>query len=259
MIRSPKAAVAIGAVGLLAPLVAMAAPAAASGGPYITEVQVHEIQPSQIAPDGGFPVQVDGKVPYGQACQVAVQKYSTRTGTWTDLGTHTAYDPDLYYTDYVPAADLGYGVEYSMMGYDCDGNSGNTQYSAFFYPRSQDQRDGNFSGSGATVYASSAFRGSYLKTPNVVGSNAYFYSSSVLNLGVYAVTGPWGGKANVYVDGAKKATVSFYSAKTKYRQLIFKYGTSSSAYHTVRFQASGRGAGGKASMGFDAASELAGG
>lgn len=262
MLRRSSLVVPAAVAGLLAPVTALTgvAHAAAAAGPQIAEVQVHLVQPSRLGLKGGFPLQVDAKVASGNVCSFRVRYYNDNTG-WHSLGTHKGSGPSLRYTDYISADELTVLGEYEVVAVSCNGTASEPVDSQPFYGLASDEQTQSFCAIGAHVVKNSAdaFGGSWARTTGGVGTSVTCSTyDHAENVGVYGETGRWGGRADVYVDGARRGTVDFSSATTSYRKLMVKAGWDwrNMKVHTVTLTVTGPGAYGGTGMGFDAVGQV---
>lgn len=88
--------------------------------------------------------------------------------------------------------------------------------------------------------AAAAFGGKYAASRSKDSSATWRFSASAgQRATLYGVRRPNGGRAAVYVDGVKKATVSFYRSATTYKVPVFTSAALSSGQHTVEVRALG--------------------
>lgn len=90
-----------------------------------------------------------------------------------------------------------------------------------------------FTGTGWNSESSSNYSGGSTKFSKVAGDRVTFtYGGNAV--GFITSTGPDRGKANVYVDGAKRATIDLYSAtESKYRYIGYSFYQDTTAVHRL--------------------------
>ena len=83
-----------------------------------------------------------------------------------------------------------------------------------------------------------SFSGGSVKFASASGRRASLTLSNVTDFAWVTTKGKDRGKADVYVDGVKKATVDLYSALTKYRQIVFTW-AGTAGTHTIQIRVLG--------------------
>ena len=88
------------------------------------------------------------------------------------------------------------------------------------------------------AYGSSYDTVDHVKSSDTGGIPTYRLVFRGTDVEVYATKSTSSGKANVYIDGTKKASINL-SASTKYRALVFDSPTLSNAVHTIEIRLTG--------------------
>lgn len=220
--------------------------------PQIYDVQIQQVAKSTLDVNGGRPVLI---VPLSFShgiCSYDYQEYDAYFNEWTDLGTDTANTA----TDFIPYYELDYGREYAVSATSCTGQTSSYSYSSYFYPESYNSNSWlTFTGSHTTVHNAKAYA-SDIQQLTGLHSQATWNTNYDFNFGIYGETGPQGGTATVYVDGAKAGTINFYSSTLKnFKTLLFKDGNESGENFNIRIQMTSAGAGHGTTMYLDALSE----
>ena len=89
------------------------------------------------------------------------------------------------------------------------------------------------------AYGSSYDTVDHVKSSDTGGIPTYRLVFRGTDVKVYGTKSTSSGKANVYIDGSKKATINLYSSSTKYRALVFDSPTLSNAVHTIEIRLTG--------------------
>jgi hypothetical protein len=241
------------AIGTIVPMAAAASFAipthAAKLVPSITKVSTKMVLNSHITLGGGFVLQLLAGPGSLNVASFDLYRYTDLAGGWQYLGHYGGNNT----TDEM---QQNFGLtEYGMVPYDNNGNSGNEAYSNEFYPYAFDSTSTAWSvasGSWATVNNSKFYGGSAIETFSA-GAAVDFNNECAYNDSIVIATGPSGGIANAYVNGAKQpGTVNFWSKKAGYLKVAFKYGTSGTNCSTFQFVETKHGKGGGNDMWFDA-------
>jgi hypothetical protein len=90
----------------------------------------------------------------------------------------------------------------------------------------------SYTGTWSNLSNASAWNGQVKQTAGASGTKATFNFTG-RRAALVVMTGPNGGKADVFVDGVKRATLDFYSASTTTRRITFVSPALSVAAHTV--------------------------
>jgi hypothetical protein len=218
--------------------------------PYASGVSLKLVEPSTIASNGAYEENVSETPPFSASdCSFYLYRYTDYYGGWQYLGLFNGTQTDDLVQDY-----FGF-TEYGLVPRDCSGNQGSEVYSAGFYPTTVDNPFYIVTGSGMIISSPKYYGGSALQATSGIGTRVRWNTDCLYNVGIVVGTGPKGGIGTVYVDGAKKGTINFHSATVAGKKLLFKFGTSFSAYHTIDIVTTGRGAGGGYFMNLDAGVE----
>ena len=89
-----------------------------------------------------------------------------------------------------------------------------------------------YTGTWVVQNKASAWNGKQRYTTGGAGTKVV-YSYTGRRAGLVVMTGPNAGKADIYVDGVKKATLDFYTPSPEYRQIVYVTGATSLAAHTL--------------------------
>lgn len=224
-----------------------------AAGPTIYELQNNNLRPSTLQKDGGRPYVALGKS-FQEVCAWRVYTYTSNAGGSV---SGWKYNSSMRYVDYIEGYEDGGYRYYGMQAADCDGTVGPWRYATAFYPYVDDDDDVSLSGWPSPSYNANAF-GNALRTKAGLGASAQVFTGYDRNTALYARTGPNGGIATVYVNGAKKGTVSFYSPTEKHRVLVYATGAPDAASRTIRLVMTGKGAKGGTTMTLDAVGRFAG-
>jgi hypothetical protein len=129
---------------------------------------------------------------------------------------------------------IGHFVQYRVSAVDDAGNVGVPRYGPTFRPSVFQQRT-------STVYAgtwgaqlSARFSGGSTKYAIRAGRYVTFTATSARSIAFVTTKARSRGLFRVYVDGHLRATVSAYSAITRYRQILFQYSWATPGTHRIR-------------------------
>ncbi|GGK21578.1 hypothetical protein GCM10010124_12600 [Pilimelia terevasa] len=127
----------------------------------------------------------------------------------------------------------GEATRWSLAAYDCRWNVNVVAGPAATATLdAQHTRDSRYS-RGWTTAAGSGYVGGGEQLSRTVGA-AFSYPVSTRSVGWVAAKGPTRGRAAVYVDGVKAATVDLYAARLTPRQQVFVHTWPAAGRHTVR-------------------------
>ncbi|HEX3429010.1 MAG TPA: hypothetical protein VHS36_09400, partial [Candidatus Limnocylindrales bacterium] len=129
---------------------------------------------------------------------------------------------------------VGHLVRYRVSAIDDAGNVGPPQYGATYRPLVYQQGS-------STVYRgtwgrqlATAFSGGSAKYATRFGRYVTFTATSARSIAFVTTRARTRGAFRVYVDGHLRATVSAWSAVTRYRQLIYQYSWGTPGTHRIR-------------------------
>jgi hypothetical protein len=132
------------------------------------------------------------------------------------------------------AVPIGHFVRFRVAAIDDAGNIGPARYGAQYRPLL-------FQEGFSTVYAglwakqfAPVFSGGRAKYATHAGRYATFTATSARSIGIVTTRARTRGSFRVYVDGHLRATISAYSAVTRYRQLVFQYSWAVPGTHRIR-------------------------
>lgn len=246
MTTTTRVAAALAAAGVLA--AGLAAPAAAEARrvPAAQKVGVLQVSPGTLGTDGSYQItlQLEGATP--DVCSFALYRYTTNAGS--------RYLGRYYSTQTNDLARPSWGSTYYLAyPYDCNGNVGDETYSETFRPYTADQDDNAYvwRGSGSHVAQAGAYGGTVLRSTSR-GAAIRVSTDYAYNVALTVMTGPQGGTGTIYVDGARKGTISFYSPQPKVRKVVYKFGKLFPSYRTIEIRQTGTGARGGVQMYVDA-------
>jgi hypothetical protein len=130
---------------------------------------------------------------------------------------------------------VGQLYQYRITAIDAAGNAGPVRLGPAYRPTVYQ------SNTAATVYTtgwgtstSSAYSGGSTKYSSTAGKYATFTATNARSIAIVATKAASRGSFKVYVDGVYKATVSTYSATTRFRQLVYQFAWSAPGTHKVK-------------------------
>ena len=160
---------------------------------------------------------------------------STNGGAYSDivLSTKTATLATL-------SLDPGKTYQYRVRAQDQAGNWSSWATSPnFTVDRRQENNKASTYKGAWNLQALATASGGYVKHAATLGAKARFFFA-VRNVAWVAPMGPNRGKAEVWVDGTKVATVDLYSPETRPREMVFTKSWNSSGSHTLTIKVLGK-------------------
>jgi hypothetical protein len=129
---------------------------------------------------------------------------------------------------------INHVYRFAVRAIDTVGNQGGWQYSGPRRLNVYQQRSSTvYAGTWGTQY-SARFSGSSVKYATRFGRYATFTATSARSIAFVTTKARSRGSFRVYVDGRLRATVSAYSAITRYRQILFQYSWATPGTHRIR-------------------------
>jgi hypothetical protein len=134
---------------------------------------------------------------------------------------------------------IGHTAQYRVSAVDAYGNIGTPTYGPVFRPTLYQQTSStSYSGTWSSS-SNAAYSGGSVKYASAAGKTATFTATNARSIAFITTKAPSRGSFKVYVDGVLKATVSTYSATTKYRQLIYQFTWATAGTHKIKIYVKG--------------------
>ena len=134
---------------------------------------------------------------------------------------------------------IGHTAQYRISAVDAYGNIGSPTYGPLFRPTLYQQTTSTtYSGTWSSS-SSANYSGGSVKYASAAGKTATFTATGARSIAFITTKAPSRGSFKVYVDGVLKATVSAYSATTKYRQLIYQFTWATAGTHKIKIYVKG--------------------
>jgi hypothetical protein len=134
---------------------------------------------------------------------------------------------------------VGHTYDYLIGAIDAVGNESSGIFSPSLTPYLYQQNQSTTYGGTWSSSTSANYAGGSVKYASAAGKTATFTASSARSIAFITTKGPSRGSFKVYVDGVLKATVSAYSATTKYRQIVYQFNWASLGTHKIKIYVKG--------------------
>jgi hypothetical protein len=134
---------------------------------------------------------------------------------------------------------IGHTYQFEVRAIDAVGQAGGWRVSPTFRPYlTQSTSSTTISGTWHSS-SSSSYSGGSTRYATASGARITFTATSARSIAIVATKASSRGSFKVYVDGVYKATISTYSATTRFRQLVYQFRWASRGTHKVKIVVSG--------------------
>jgi hypothetical protein len=143
------------------------------------------------------------------------------------------------WTSLLESVPLGKNYKYDVNAYDIANNGGGGRYGPWVRPLAyQGTSSAIVNYKTWSTQTSSVYLGGSTRYATAAGSRATFTFSGRA-VAIVSTKARTRGKAEVWVDGVKKATIDMYSSTTRYRQVVWETSWTTVGTHTVQFRVLG--------------------
>ena len=134
---------------------------------------------------------------------------------------------------------INHTYRFRVRAVDTAGNAGSYRLGPILKPSLYQQTSSTVYGGTWTTSSNPAYSGGSVRSAGTAGRSATFTATNARSIGFVTTKAGSRGSFRVYVDGVYKASISTYSATTRFRQLVYQFSWATPGTHKIKIVVSG--------------------